>query len=248
MSEKNIWLYGLNPVLEAIRAGSGIKTVYISSGRRREVEHLLNEASQKNIPVKIIYDARFFDERFPKGHQHIAAELASRTPSIGIDELLQIPEEKNEVPFFVILDLVEDPRNLGAVVRTAEAAGVHGVVVQERRAAGLTPEAVKSSAGASQYLPVASVVNIKRAVEEMKEQGIRIVGAEADAPISLWDADLDGPIALILGSEGKGMRRTVKERCDLIVGIPMTGHVNSLNTSVSAGILIYEILRKRRIK
>lgn len=246
-SDSKSWIYGLNPVLEALRAGREIDAIYIYAGRRREVETLQREAEIKNIPVRVMHDAGFFDGRFPKGHQGIAAEVAQRLYT-DIEELLQIPDKKKEVPFFVILDLLEDPRNLGAVIRTAEAAGVHGIVIQERRAAGLGPEAVKASAGASEYLAVASVTNIKHAIEKMKEQGIGIVGAEADAPLSAWEADLGGPIALVIGSEGKGIRRTVKERCDMLVSLPMQGKINSLNTSVSAGILIYEILRKRSSK
>lgn len=241
-------LYGLNPVLEAIRAGRTSGAVYIHEGRAGRLEALLKEAAAKGIAVKRVPMA-FFDSRFPKGHQGVAAEAAaSRTPYTPFERLLEIPVEKGEAPFFVILDLVEDPRNLGAILRTAEAAGVHGVVIQERRAAGLGPAAMKASAGAAGYAAVASVVNIKHAIEEMKDRGITIAGAEAGAGVDVWEADLGGPMALVVGSEGGGLRKTVRERCDLMVRLPMKGRLNSLNASVAAGIIIYEILRQRMSK
>jgi 23S rRNA (guanosine2251-2'-O)-methyltransferase len=164
---------------------------------------------------------------------------------VSLDELLLIPGKRGQRPFFVVLDEVEDPRNLGAVLRTAEAAGVHGVVIQKRRQAGLGPLAVKASAGASEHIAVAAVPNIKNAIYKMKEMGVAVVGAEAGGKTLPWDANLGGPLALVVGSEGRGLRRTVKEKCDLVVSLPMRGHVNSLNTSVAAGVLIYEALRQK---
>lgn len=238
------WIYGLNPVLEAIRAGRNIRAVYLYAGRHRSVGMLMEEAGARGIPVKAISDASFFDGRFPKGHQGVAAEAEGR-PYVGLDELLRLPAKRGEEPFFLILDLVEDPRNLGGILRSAEAAGVHGVVIQKRRAAGLGPEAVKASAGASEHMPVAAVANIKHAIEKMKGLGIFVAGAEAGSGVAPWEADLAGPLALVVGSEGAGLRRTVRQRCDLLLSLPLMGKVNSLNTSVAAGVLLYEILRQR---
>jgi 23S rRNA (guanosine2251-2'-O)-methyltransferase len=166
--------------------------------------------------------------------------------SITIEALMEIPDKKGETPFFVILDCIEDPRNLGAILRSAEAAGVHGVVIQERRSAKPGPEAAKASAGAMEHIPVCVVSNIKHAIEAMKKIGITIVGAEAGKQPSPWEVDLRGPAALVLGSEDKGVRRVVREKCDMIVSLPIRGQVTSLNTSVAAGILIYEYLRQNK--
>jgi 23S rRNA (guanosine2251-2'-O)-methyltransferase len=241
------WLYGLNPVLEALRAGRRIKTLYIYAGRHEKVAAIRTEADARGVPVVVVTESAFFDDRFPKGHQGIAARI-SRRKYVPIDELLLIPGQRGEEPFFVILDLIEDPRNLGGILRSSEAAGVHGVVIQERRAAGLGPEASKASAGASEYLPVSMVPNIKHAMHKMKESGIKLIGAEAGSADPPWALDLSGPAALVVGSEGAGLRRTVREGCDVLTSLPMRGMVNSLNTSVAAGVLIYEILRQRSKK
>jgi 23S rRNA (guanosine2251-2'-O)-methyltransferase len=241
------WLYGLNPVLEALRAGRRIKTLYIYAGRREKVGAIREEADSRGVPVEVVTDIAFFDGKFPKGHQGIAARI-SRRKYVSIEDLLLIPGERGEEPFFVILDLIEDPRNLGGILRSSEAAGVHGVVIQEKRSAGLGPEASKASAGASEHLPVSMVTNIKHAMHKMKELGIKLIGAEAGAASPPWDLDLGGPVALVIGSEGAGLRRTVREGCDVLTSLPMLGKVNSLNTSVAAGILIYEILRQRSKK
>jgi 23S rRNA (guanosine2251-2'-O)-methyltransferase len=243
MSTKSTWLYGVNPVREAIRSGRAIKSVHVYSGRRKGVQELKAEAEAQGIPLKM-EQAEFFDSRFPKGHQGVAASIEQKG-YVSLDELLLIPGKRGQRPFFVVLDEVEDPRNLGAVLRTAEAAGVHGVVIQKRRQAGLGPLAVKASAGASEHIAVAAVPNIKNAIYKMKEMGVAVVGAEAGGKTLPWDANLGGPLALVVGSEGRGLRRTVKEKCDLVVSLPMRGHVNSLNTSVAAGVLIYEALRQK---
>lgn len=236
------WTYGLNPVLEALKAGRPVRAVHVSTGRRGGTKVLRDEARRRGVPVKTVGPEFFV--RFPKGHQGIAAEVTAKG-YVELEELMAIPEAKGQAPFFVILDLVEDPRNLGAVLRTAEAAGVHGVVVQSRRAAGLTPEAVRSSAGAAEHIAVSSVTNIKHAMDRMKEAGVLLVGAEAGSGGPPWEAELTGPVALVVGSEGKGLRRTVRERCDLLLSLPVPGRVGSLNASVAAGVFIYEVLRQR---
>lgn len=237
------WIYGLNPLKEAVRSGRNIKCIFVSSSRRDKLSEIKKDAREKNIPLKIMPPS-FFDSRFKKGHQGIAAEVSPKK-SVTIDELLDIPLKKNDVPFFLILDCIEDPRNFGAIMRVAEAAGVHGIVIQSHRSARLGPDVSKSSAGAIEYVSVAIVSNIKLAINQMKEVNITIVGADAEAEKNLWELDLTLPLALIIGSEGKGIRKTIKEKCDVLAKLPMFGKINSLNVSVAAGIFSFEILRQR---
>lgn len=241
-----MWIYGLNPVLEAIRAGRNIKEVYLSSSRHEKLSLIEKEIERRKIPVRIV-DIKFFNDLFPKGHQGIAAK-GSQKGYIDIDDLLNIPVNKNELPFFLILDCIEDPRNVGAILRSAEAAGVHGVIVQAYRSAGLGAEVSKASAGAVEYVPVSQVSNIKHAISKMKKMDITIIGAEAGSELMPWDIDLSSPVGLVIGSEGKGLRKTVAEKCDFITSLPMKGIINSLNVSVAAGILMFEILRQRTRK
>lgn len=240
------WIYGFNPVLEALMAGRNIRVVYISSGRHERVGEIRREAKLRGVPLEI-QGPSFFDGRFPKGHQGIAARVA-RKSYVGLDEILMVPGERNEEALLIILDSIEDPRNFGAVLRSAEAAGVHGVVIQSFRSVSLGPEVSKTSAGAVEYVPIAVVSNIKHAIRELKEGMITVVGAEAGDHPAIWEADLTGPLALVVGSEGKGIRKTVKENCDLIVSLPMKGKINSLNVSVATGVFLFEILRQRTIK
>ena len=237
------WVYGLNPVLEAVRSGREVKAVFLSSARRDKIAELEEKISSRGIKINKT-DPLFFESRFGKGHQGIAAVVAPRKYA-DIEDLLALPSEKGEVPLFLILDCIEDPRNFGAILRVADAGGVHGVVIQSYRSASLTPEAVKASAGASEYIPVAMIPNIKHAIREMKNSGIIIAGAEASAETTVWDADLKGPLALVIGSEGHGLRKTVKEECDILVNLPMKGRVNSLNASVATAVVIFEIMRQR---
>ncbi len=240
------WVYGINPVLEALRSGRGVRTVFISLSRRQQLAGIEQEVSSRGIRIQRA-DQAFFDGRFPKGHQGVAAVVEPRS-YLGTEDLLSIPEARNEVPFYLVLDCIEDPRNFGAILRVADAGGVHGVVIQSHRSATLGPEAVKASAGAAEYMPVAMVNNIKYAMNSMQEKGIRVFGAEAGAGQAVWDMDLTEPLAFVIGSEGKGIRRTVREDCDALVSLPMHGRVNSLNASVAAGIIIFEVIRQRSRK
>lgn len=237
------WIYGLNPVLEAVRSGRKIQKVFLSQSRHEKAFDVGEELSSHGIKVERI-DTRFLDERFPKGHQGIAA-LAEPRKYYDLEDLIAIPQMKNQIPLFLVLDCIEDPRNLGAALRVADAAGVHGAVVQSHRAASLSPAAVKASAGASECIPIARVPNIKNAMREMKDAGVTVVGAEAGAGNLIWETDFTVPLAFVIGSEGRGLRKTVGELCDLYVKIPMMGAVNSLNVSVAAGILLYEVVRQR---
>jgi 23S rRNA (guanosine2251-2'-O)-methyltransferase len=239
------WIYGSNPVLEALRAGRNIRTVYLCSGRHEKVkvEEIRREAEIRGVQVEAA-DHPFFDSRFPKGHQGVAAR-AFQKEYLSIEELISGVSGAKGAPLLVILDGIEDPRNLGAIMRSVDAAGGHGIVIQSHRSASPGPEASKASAGAVEHVAVSVVSNIKHAMRQMKESGITVIGAESGDYPAIWDVDLTVPLAVIIGSEGRGMRKTVRENCDMIVTIPMKGKINSLNASVAAGILLFEILRQR---
>jgi len=240
------WIYGINPVFEALRAKRDIKAVYISPGRHEKMPQIMREAEIRGIPVENS-DSDFFDSTFPKGHQGVAARVLQKS-YMSLDDLLKIPSGKNETPLFVILDCIEDPRNFGAILRSVDASGAHGVVIQAYRSASLRPEVSKASAGAVEHVPVAMVTNIKHALRRMKDEGITVLGAEADAKTSLWEMDLTVPLCIVIGSEGRGVRKTVMEHCDGVANLPMRGKINSLNVSVAAGIILFEALRQRFIK
>lgn len=237
------WIYGLNPVLEAIRAGRDIKCIFLSSSRHDKTLDIKKEIEDKKIPIKIL-DPAFFHSTFKKGHQGVAAEVSPKG-YVSLDELLDIPLRKNETPLFIILDCIEDPRNFGAILRVADAAGIHGIVIQSHRSVTLGSEVAKVSAGAVEYVPVSMVANVKHAIYEMKKRGITIVGTEADAEKIAWDLNFKVPLALVIGSESKGLRKTVSKSCDILASLPMQGKINSLNVSVAAGIFAFEILRQR---
>lgn len=246
MIKEKEWIYGVNPVIEAIRSGRDITRIYISSSRKEKLKHILREAERRHIDLTVI-EKGFFDLRFPKGHQGMAALVEKKGP-VSLEDLIDIPYQRSEPAFFVVLDCIEDPRNVGAIIRTAEAAGVHGVILQAYRSSGISPEMVKTSAGAIEYMPLSIVPNIKQAIRLMKERGILVIGAEAGDYPAPWDIDLTGSVGIIVGSEGKGLRRTVKDSCDIIVSLPMRGKVNSLNVSVATGVLLFEILRQNLLK
>lgn len=234
---------GVNPVAEALRSGRGVTKVYVSRQKSRGLRELIALAEAGGVAVSLS-DEGFFDERFPKGHQGVAASVVQKR-LVTPEDLLSVAEERGETPFFLVLDGLEDPRNFGAILRVADAAAIHGVVVQERRAAGISPAVAKASAGAIEYVQIAETVNIKHALRLFRERDITIVGAEASADLSLWECDFTAPLAIVVGSEGHGLRRTVRDLCDMIVSLPMRGHVNSLNVSVAAALLAYEVLRQR---
>jgi len=240
------WIYGINPVLEALKARRGIKTLYVSSGRHEKVLQITREAEIGGIPVEISEPA-FFDNHFPKGHQGVAARVLQKAYE-SLDALLTMPLQRKEVPLFVALDGIEDPRNFGAILRSADASGVHGVIIQTHRSAGFGPEVSKASAGAAEYVPVSVVPNIKYAVHRMKEEGITVIGAETATGAPLWEADLTVPLCLVIGSEGRGIRKILREHCDVLVSIPMRGEIGSLNVSVAAGVTLFEIMRQRFTK
>jgi len=235
---------GRNPVIEALRAGKTIEKILVAKGSREgAVRDILRMARERGIVVQEV-DRKRLDSMSQTGaHQGIIALVVPYT-YVSVEDILERARRTNEPPFVVVLDCIEDPHNLGAIIRTAECCGVHGIIIPKRKAVGITPTVVKASAGAVAYVPVAKVTNVASTLELLKEQGLWVVGAEAQA--TLYNVqDMKGPIALVIGSEGKGLRRLVKEKCDYLVGIPMKGKINSLNASVAAAILMYEVLRQR---
>lgn len=234
---------GRNPVTEALRSGRSIESVLVARGERNgAVSVILAKAKEKGIPIKEV-DVKKLDFLCGKNHQGIAATAAVKEYAT-VDDILALAEERNESPFIIILDNIEDPHNLGAIIRTAECTGVHGVIIPKRRAVGLTYTVGKASAGAVEYVPVARVTNIASVIDELKNKGIWVYGADMQG--ECWcKNDLKGGAALVIGSEGEGISRLVKEKCDVILSLPMKGKINSLNASVSAGVLMYEFARQR---
>lgn len=235
---------GRNAVQEALRSGRTIDSVLVARGDRSgSLKVLLAKCRDRDILVKEV-DARKLDVLCGPNHQGIAAVAACKE-TVSLDDLFRIAEEKGEPPFFIVCDQLEDPHNLGAVLRTAEAAGAHGVIIPKRRSAGLTSTVYKASAGAVEYVPVARVSNLVSAIQEMKKRGVWVYGLDMDG--ETWcSTDLRGPIAVVVGSEGQGMGRLVEEQCDRILSLPMLGKINSLNASVACGILLYEVCRQRQ--
>ena len=235
---------GRNPVIEAIRAGKPIDKLYILDGcNDGPVMSIKREAKKKDIFVKYVAKERLDQLSETGKHQGVIAYAAAYEYS-EIEDIFDLAQKKGEAPFVIILDNIEDPHNLGAVIRTANLAGVHGVIIPKNRAVGLTSTVARTSAGAINYTPVVRVTNIVRTIEELKKQGMWFVCADMDGTL-MYDLDLKGSIGLVIGNEGEGVSRLVKENCDMIAAIPMKGDIDSLNASVAAGVLAYEIVRQR---
>lgn len=237
---------GRNAVTEALRAGRSIDKIYIAKGEvDKTLGHIASKARDMGIVV-VEADRRKLDSMsVTHAHQGVVALAAVREYS-SIDDILRIAEEKGEPPFVIVCDEISDPHNLGAIIRTAECVGVHGIIIPKRRSAGLTSIVGKTSAGAAEHMAVARVANLPAAIKELKSRGLWVYGTAADAQSGMWDTDLSGAVCLVIGSEGDGMGRLVTENCDFLVSIPMQGKVNSLNASAAASILMYEVLRQRR--
>lgn len=239
------WIVGRNAVAEALRAGRAIDHILTAKGDRTgSLPVLLAKAREQGIPVKEV-DSRKLDALCGNHHQGIAAAAACRAYAT-LDDLFALADARGEAPFFVVCDELEDPHNLGAIIRTAECAGAHGVIVPKRHSAGLTGIVYKTSAGAVEHLPVARVSNIPDTLRVLKKRGVWVFGLDMDGQD--WQkTDLSGAVALVVGSEGHGLGRLVRELCDGIVSLPMYGHINSLNASVACGILLYEASRQRHL-
>lgn len=234
---------GRNAVQEALRAERSIDSLLVARGERTgSLGALIARCRERGIPIKEV-DPRKLDTLAGPHHQGVVA-IAACKETVELEDLFAAAQAKGEPPFLVVCDGLEDPHNLGAVLRTAEAAGAHGVVIPKRRSVGLTSAVYKASAGAVEYVPVARVGNITEALREMKKRGLWIYGLDMDG--QPWHtADLTGPVALVVGSEGQGLGRLVREQCDFLVSLPMRGHISSLNASVACGILLYEAARQR---
>ena len=236
---------GRNAVMEALRANIAIDKIYLQKGDPdRTLGHIASKARAAGTVV-VQADRRKLDAMSrTHAHQGVIA-LAAVREYASVQDILQAAARKGEPPLLVICDELSDPHNLGAVIRTAECAGAHGVIIPKRRSAGLTAVVAKTSAGAVAHLPVARVPNLPSLLKELKKQGVWVFGTAADGTTPLYDADLKGPAAIVIGSEGDGMGRLVSESCDLLLHIPMRGKLNSLNASAAAAILLYEAVRQR---
>ena len=239
-------VYGINPVMEALKAQRRqIRELLIVTGRRdRRMDELEALAREKGVPVTRM-DGEALEALCGTDHHQGAALQAGALPGMAPEDLLQVAQKRGEEPFIVLLDSIEDPRNLGAIIRTAHCAGAHGVVVPKDRSAQLTGLVSKASAGALEHMPVAVVTNLAKAMETLKEGGLWLAGLDADGECSLFGGDFKGPLGIVVGSEGKGIRPLVKKGCDFIVSIPLKGVVDSLNASVAASLVMYEVVRQR---
>ncbi|MBQ2285801.1 MAG: 23S rRNA (guanosine(2251)-2'-O)-methyltransferase RlmB [Acutalibacteraceae bacterium] len=236
---------GRNPVLEAVRSGREIDRLLIAHGiSGGSVTAIIAKCKAKGVLIKEISPQKLDYYCGGANHQGVAVMLASQEYS-SVDDILALADERNEKPFIIICDGLEDPHNLGAVIRTAEATGVHGVIIPERRSASLNATVAKAACGALEYVPVARVTNIASTIDRLKENGIWVFGADMDGE-DYTKTDFDVPCAIVIGNEGKGIGTLTAKKCDKIISLPMLGKINSLNASVAAGILMYETVRKRR--
>ena len=236
---------GRNAVIEALRAGENIDKIFIQKGETdKTLGHIASKARAAGIVV-VDADKRKLDG-MSRTHAHPGViALAAMREYVSVEDILEKAAEKGEKPLIVICDEISDPHNLGAIIRTAECAGAHGIVIPKRRSAGLTAVVAKTSAGAVAHMPVARVANIPSLIKDLKKQGVWVFGTAAKGTTNLYEADLKGAAAIVIGSEGDGMTRLAEENCDFLVSIPMKGKLNSLNASAAAAILLYEAVRQR---
>lgn len=236
---------GRHSVLEAFRAGKLVERVFVLKGcQDGPVATIVREAKRAQVIVDFVPKERLDHMSGDGRHQGVIAQLSAFAYS-SVEDMLALAKERGEDPFLFLLDGIEDPHNLGAIIRTANLSGAHGVIIPKRRAVGLTSAAVKASAGAIHYTPVAKVTNLSALMEQLKEKGLWFVCADMDGEV-MYRHDLTGPIGLVVGNEGSGVSRLVKEHCDYTAGIPMAGDIDSLNASVAAGVLAFEIVRQRK--
>lgn len=236
---------GRNPVLEALRAGRPIHKLVLAKGAQEgSIRQIRGLARERGIPVQELERTRLDSLAEGGGHQGVVA-LVAAVAYVEVDDILARARERGEDPLVLVLDGIEDPHNLGSLLRTCDAAGAHGIIIPERRAAGLTPTVAKVSAGAVEYVPVARVTNLARTLDQLKAAGLWVCGTHPGAREDYTRARLTGPLALVIGSEGEGMGRLVTEKCDFLVRIPMRGQLNSLGAAVAGAVLLFEIARQR---
>ncbi|MDR0140411.1 23S rRNA (guanosine(2251)-2'-O)-methyltransferase RlmB [Metabacillus idriensis] len=242
MSEE--YIMGRNTVIEALKSTRNVYKIWMAENSvKGQAQQIVVLAKEKGISIQSVPKKKI-DQMVEGNHQGVVAQVAAYEYS-EVDDILKAAEDKNEAPFILLLDEIEDPHNLGSIMRTADATGAHGIIIPKRRAVGLTATVAKSSTGAIEYIPVARVTNMARTIEELKERGVWIVGTDAKGSDDYRSMDGKMPLGLVIGSEGKGMGRLVKEKCDFLVNLPMAGRVTSLNASVAASLLMYEVFRKR---
>ena len=236
-------IMGRNPIMEAIRAEREIDKIIITKGAEGSILKIVGMAKEKHIPI--MYAEKIALDRISRGavHQGIIAYVSSYD-YVEVDDILAAAKEKAEEPFIIILDNLEDPHNFGAIMRTAEASGAHGIIIPKRRSVGITDVVVKASAGAVEYVPVAKVANIAQTIDKLKNSGLWIAACDMGDTM-YYNANLSGSLALVIGSEGFGINKLVKEKCDFVVSMPMVGHITSLNASNAAAVLMYEVRRQR---
>ena len=237
-------IIGRNPVMEALKTGRSIDALFVSKGEKQgSIGKILAMARSSGIPVKEV-DGKKLDYMCGNAHhQGVIARVAAHSYA-SVQDIFDRAAEKDEPPFIIVCDEIEDPHNLGAIIRSAECAGAHGVIIPKRRSAELTYTVAKTAAGALEYMPVARVTNLAKTLDELKERGVWVYGTDMEG--QTWcGTDLKGPVALVIGSEGKGMGRLVQEKCDFVLSLPLRGEINSLNASVAAGIMMIEVARQR---
>ena len=239
-------IFGRNAVIELLKSGRSVNKILMAEGSRDgSIQKIFALAKTSGVVVEFTSRNKL-DKICGGRHQGVAAMAAAMNYST-VEEILNVAESKNELPFIILLDELEDPQNFGAILRTAEAVGVHGVIIPKRRSVQLNATVFKTSAGAAEYVKVAQVVNVAQTLKNLRGLGLKIVGADMNAEINFRQADLTGGIVLIIGSEGKGMRRLTRENCDLLIKIPMVGKINSLNASAAGAVLMYEIFLQRKL-
>ncbi|MBG9547011.1 23S rRNA (guanosine(2251)-2'-O)-methyltransferase RlmB [Cytobacillus firmus] len=238
------FIIGKNPVIEALKSERDINKIFIAEGSQSgQMQQVIGLAKSAGVLVQFVPKKKI-DGMAEGNHQGVIAQVAAYQYA-EIDDLFAAAEKKNEAPFFLLLDEIEDPHNLGSIMRTADAVGAHGIIIPKRRAVGLTATVAKASTGAIEYIPVVRVTNMARTIDELKERGVWIAGTDAKGKQDYRQMDGAMPLGLVIGSEGKGMGRLIRDKCDFLINLPMAGHVTSLNASVAAALLMYEVYRKR---
>jgi 23S rRNA (guanosine2251-2'-O)-methyltransferase len=241
------YIWGRNPIVETLHSHRRLKRILLAEGQREApvIAAIVQEAERRHIPIQTVPRARLDQLSHGAVHQGCLAEVEERHYA-STDQLLAHAAEKQECPFLLILDAIQDVNNLGSLLRTSEAAGMHGVIIPQHRAAEVNATVVKTSAGATEHLLIAQETNITRVIDYLKKQNVWVIGLAGEARTLYTDADLTGPLALVVGNEGKGISRLVREHCDLLVKLPMHGYVNSLNAAIAGSIAVYEALRQRQ--
>ncbi|AXF56635.1 23S rRNA (guanosine(2251)-2'-O)-methyltransferase RlmB [Salicibibacter kimchii] len=243
--KENEWLTGRNPVFEALHSSASVQKIWVAEGvKKGAIQGLVSKAKERNIAINYVPRKKIDQLTGIQNHQGIAASVSAYAFA-DMDVLFARAAEKGQAPFFILLDGIEDPQNLGSILRSADAAGADGVIIPKHGASGLTGAVAKASAGAIEHVPVVKVTNLARTMERLKKEGLWMVGTDASAEADYRTLDGEMPVVLVIGSEGKGMSRLVREACDFLYQIPMAGDVSSLNAAVSCSLLLYEVQRKR---